>query len=96
MIASTTHPINNSLYKYHSDPEIAASAYRGKRKLIVQTHAKGGRRFEVGRTSGNQLKYHQGKGDTISAKNPHVETGKPKAMRMEVTATQDGGRAIAM
>ncbi len=94
MIASTTHLINNYLYKFViSDVEIAASAYGGKRK---QTHAKGGQRFEVGRTSRNQLKYHQGKGDTISAKKPHVETGKPKAMRMEVTATQDSGRAIAM
>ena len=45
---------------------------------------------------GNQLKYHHGKGETIRAKKVQVEIGRPKAMRIEATAAQESGSAIAM
>jgi len=45
---------------------------------------------------GNHVRYHHGKGETITAKKLQVETGKPKAMRIDVTAAQKSGSEIAM
>jgi hypothetical protein len=44
----------------------------------------------------NQLKYHHGNGETITAKKVQVEIGKPKVMRMDVAAAQESGSAMAM
>jgi hypothetical protein len=41
------------------------------------------------------MKYHQGKGETILAKNLHVEIGRPKVIRIDVVAAQESGRARA-
>jgi hypothetical protein len=45
---------------------------------------------------GNQVKYHQGKGETIRAKKVQVEIGKPKVIRIDVAAAQESGSAMAM
>jgi len=44
----------------------------------------------------NQVKYHHGKGETIRAKKVQVEIGKPKAMRIDVTAAQESGSEMAI
>jgi len=43
----------------------------------------------------NHVKYHQGKGETITAKKLHVDIGRPKDIRIEVVAAQESGRARA-
>ena len=45
---------------------------------------------------GNHVKYHHGKGETIRAKKVQVEIGKPKAMRIDVTAAQESGSEMAI
>jgi hypothetical protein len=42
------------------------------------------------------VKYNHGIGETITAKKPQVETGKPKVLRIDVAAAQDTGSARAM
>jgi hypothetical protein len=45
---------------------------------------------------GSYVKYHHGKGETMSAKKVQVEIGKPRAMRIDVTAAQERGSEMAM